>query len=170
MTNNYQDTLVNPNFCLGGLTAFHTVCRRAFATVRLFSDFSSRRRTFIRGKRNILDFTQLAKLMIESTQYSITPLDLNAKDDNGNTAFHHACITACKYSTENDSIDSTVKMFLEIWREFGINIKVQNNDGQTALDILRENDTDELKEVRTMCEEEYSKVDTAEPTLKRRKK
>ena len=72
----------------------------------------------------------------------------------------------CKYSTENDSTDSTVKMFLEIWREFGIDIKVQNNDGQTALDILRENDTDELKDVRTMCEEEYSKIDTAEPTLK----
>ena len=109
--------------------------------------------------------------MIESTQYSITPLDLNAKDDDGNTALHHACITACNYSPENDSTDSTVKMFLEIWREFGIDIKVQNNDGQTALDILCWNDNDEqLKEVRTMCEEEYSKIDTAEPRLKRRKK
>ena len=115
---------------------------------------------------NIPGYTELAKLMIESTQYSTSSLDLNAKDDDGNTALHHACITACKYSTENDCIDSTVKMFLEIWREFGIDIKVQNNDGQTALDILRENDTDELKDVRTMCEEEYSKIDTAEPTLK----
>ena len=106
--------------------------------------------------------------MIESTQYSISPLDLNAKDDDGNTAFHHACITACFHSTEtDDSTDSTVKMFLENWKEFGIDIKVQNNDGQTALDILCWNDNDEqLKEVRTMCEEEYSKIDTAEPTLK----
>ena len=113
---------------------------------------------------NIPGYTELAKLMIESTQYSTSSLDLNAKDDNGNTAFHHACITACRLST-----DSTVKMFLENWREFGIDIRVQNNDGQTALDILRENDTDELKDVRTMCEEEYSKIDTTEPTLKRRK-
>ena len=108
--------------------------------------------------------------MIESTQYSITPLDLNAKDDDGNTALHHACITACKYSTENDSIDSTVKMFLENWREFGIDIKVQNNHGQTALDILREKDIDELNEVRTLLEEEYSEMDASEPEFKRRKK
>ena len=116
-------------------------------------------------KSKILGFTELAKLMIESTQYSITPLDLNAKDDNGNTAFHHACITACRLST-----DSTVKMFLENWREFGIDIKVQNNHGQTALDILRGKDVDELNEVRILLEEEYSEMDASEPAFKRHKK
>ena len=114
---------------------------------------------------NIPGYTELAKLMIESTQYSTSSLDLNAKDDNGNTAFHHACITACRLST-----DSTVKMFLENWREFGIDIKVQNNHGQTALDILREKDIDELNEVRTLLGEEYSEMDASEPEFKRRKK
>ena len=109
---------------------------------------------------NIPGYTELAKLMIESTK-----LDLNARDDNGNTAFHHACITACRLST-----DSTVKMFLENWKEFGIDIRVQNNDGQTALDILREKDIDELNEVRRLLEEEYSEMDASEPAFKRRKK
>ena len=48
----------------------------------------------------------------------------------GDTPFHKAC-------DESRRID-TVKMLLENWNEFAIDIKAQNHEGKTALDLLND--------------------------------
>jgi len=48
-------------------------------------------------------------------------------------------------------------MILKNWKEFGIDIKAQDNDGETALDLINEDD-----EIKKMLEEEYSQIDVTE--------
>ena len=93
-------------------------------------------------------------------------IDLNAKDNRGNTALHWACSTG---KTE------TVQMILKNWKEFGIDIKAQDNAGRTALDLLNEEEggrwygnrgNPQIKkaydQIRPMLEKEYSQIDVTE--------
>ena len=66
---------------------------------------------------------------------------------------------------------ATVKMLLKYWNEFGIDIKAQNDEGETALDLLNDmlgrirwniRVIDKLKAVKKMFEEEYAKIDNSE--------
>ena len=63
-----------------------------------------------------------------------------------------------------------VKLILENWKEVGIDIKTQNIEGKTALDILRLEYQNEQNDIVTMLEEEYSNMDSSEPAFKRHKK
>ena len=95
--------------------------------------------------------TETAQLIIQSSkEFSI---DLNAKDDEGDTALHRACIIG---HTE------TVQIILENWKEFGIDIRAQDNDGKTALDRIDEEDGEEYDEIKKMLEKEYSQIDVTE--------
>ena len=89
-------------------------------------------------------------------------IDLNAKDENGETAFHFACIW--------DNIEGA-EFILQNWKEFGIDIKSQNNAGHNALDMLHLNNMDgRHKLLIPMLEEEYLKIDASEPPSKIPKK
>ena len=88
-------------------------------------------------------------------------IDLNARDDNGQTAFWKACALGKK---------RIIKLLLDNWKELDIDIKSKNNEGQTALDILNINGNEGFKDVKTMLEKEYSKIDAVEPPLKKQKK
>ena len=81
-------------------------------------------------------------------------IDLNARDEDGKTACWRAC-----YSGKI----RIIKLLLDNWKELDIDIKSKNNEGQTALDILNINGNEGFKEVKTMLEEEYSKIDDSEP-------
>ena len=50
-------------------------------------------------------------------------IDLDAKDNNGWTALQHAC---------NSGRTETVQMIMKNWKEFGIDIKAQNNVARIA--------------------------------------
>ena len=52
-------------------------------------------------------------------------------------------------------------MILKNWKEFGIDIKAQDNQGKTALDLINEED-EEYDEIKKMLEEEYSQIDVTE--------
>ena len=83
------------------------------------------------------------------------------KEISQKTGFYYACLV------ENTKI---VKLILENWKEVGIDIKTQNIEGNTALDILRLRHQNRQNEVITMLEEEYSKMDSSEPPSKKAKK
>ena len=53
-------------------------------------------------------------------------------------------------------------MILKNWKEFGIDIKVQNNDGKTALDLIKNRDGEEFNQIKKMLEKEYSQIDVTE--------
>ena len=134
-------------------------------------------------------------------------IDLNARDNDGWTAFHWACTNnnsetvklIIDIAKENDEIDlnagdnalgrtafhcactynrpENVQLILENLNEVGIDIKARDNEGKTALGILRLKMQMEFrcmeyswKEVIAMLEEEYSKLDSSEPAVKRLKK
>ena len=80
-------------------------------------------------------------------------IDLNAKDNNGRTAFHESC---CYGKTE------VVQMILKHWKEFGINIQAQDNEGKTALDHINEEEDEEFHQIKEMLETEYSQIDVTE--------
>ena len=88
-------------------------------------------------------------------------IDLNARDEDGKTAFWRAC-----YFRKI----RIIKLLIDNWKELDIDIKSKNNEGQTALDILNINGNEGFKEVKTMLEKEYSKIDAFEPPLKKQKK
>ena len=99
---------------------------------------------------------EMAKLILNFAKAN-GRIDLNAKDEVGNTAFQLACIQTVK---------ETAEFILQNWKEFGIDIKAQNNEGCTTLDMLMFSHD---KELITMLKEEYSKIDDYEPPLKMRK-
>ena len=79
-----------------------------------------------------------------------TSFDMDTKDDSGRTVWHEAC-----YHGQTE----TVQMILKNWKEFGIDIKAEDNDGKTALDLINEEDEDNVEEyddIRKMLEKEYS--------------
>ena len=91
-------------------------------------------------------------------------IDLNARDDNGQTAFWKACALGKK---------RIIKLLLDNWKELDIDIKSKNNEGQTALDVLTIHENEGFlnqNEVKAMLEEEYFKIDSSEPAFKRHKK
>merc|ERR1712049_91534 len=117
-------------------------------------------------------------------------IDLNAKDDDGSTAWHWACEYGQKEiaqllikSSKDFGIDlnaknnygntalhlacnsgrtETVQMILKNWKEFGIDIKAQDNIGETALDLIRYWQGQEWNQIRKMLEEEFSQIDVTE--------
>ena len=62
--------------------------------------------------------------------------------------------------------EETAKFILQNWKEFGIDIKAQDNAGCTTLDMLM---LSHDKELIKLLKEEYSKIDDDEPPLKMRK-
>ena len=59
-------------------------------------------------------------------------------------------------------------MILKNWKEFGIDIKAQNNQGKTALDLInhREGEGEENNQIKKMLKKEYSPIDVTEPPSK----
>ena len=53
-------------------------------------------------------------------------------------------------------------MILKNWKEFGIDIKVQDNHGKTAFDIIEDEDGEEYDQIKKMLEKEYSHIDVTE--------
>ena len=49
-----------------------------------------------------------------------------------------------------------VQMILKNWIEFGIDIKTQNNNGETALDLINHRDSERYNQIKKMLENEYS--------------
>merc|ERR1712062_78376 len=94
--------------------------------------------------------TGIAQLIIQNSE----GIDLNVKDNNGNTSLHLAC-RMCK--TE------TVQMILKNWKEFAIDIRAQNNQGKTALDLIdHDMERGMWDQVKQMLETEYSQIDVTE--------
>ena len=48
------------------------------------------------------------------------------------------------------------------WKEFGIDTKAQNNDGQTALDLVKYRDFGDYPQIKKMLENEYFQIDVTE--------
>jgi len=80
-------------------------------------------------------------------------MGLNAKEDSGWTALHFAC---------NLGGTETVQMILKNWKEFGIGIKAQDNDGETALDLNNHRKGEEWNQIKKMLEREYAQIDVTE--------
>ena len=53
-------------------------------------------------------------------------------------------------------------MILKNWKEFGIDIKAQNNQGKTALDLIKNRDGEKYNQIKKMLEKEYSQIDITE--------
>ena len=98
-------------------------------------------------------FKEMTKLILNFTKEN-GRIDLNARDENGETAFQVACIWGNK---------ETADLIIENWKEFDIDLKIRNIAGHTALDMLHENNMDGRPELKAMLEEEYSKIDASEP-------
>ena len=62
-----------------------------------------------------------------------------SKNEYGSTALHEAC-----YNGHTD----TVQMIQKHSKEFGIDIKVQNNDGETALDLINREEGEEYVQIK----------------------
>ena len=73
-------------------------------------------------------FTDIAKYLLESFESETLngPFDLNAADDNGNTALHHASLC------QNEDI---VDLILEAAERMEIDVELKNNDGKTGSDL-----------------------------------
>ena len=54
-------------------------------------------------------------------------------------------------------------MILKNWKEFGIDIKAQNDVGKTALDLINNKEGEEYDQIKKMLENEYSQIDVTEP-------
>ena len=54
-------------------------------------------------------------------------------------------------------------MILKNWKEFGIDIKAQKNDGRTALDLVSHQEGAKSKQIKEMLETEYSRIDITDP-------
>ena len=105
-----------------GLTGFHLACRSGHSNVvkvildcELFHDLQS---------NDLQERKYLSPSCIISS--SALRIDLNRKDNDGNTAFHYIC-------QKGDS--ELVKIFMEHLASLSINVKIKNNDGMTALDL-----------------------------------
>ena len=106
------------------------------------------------------DNVESVKLILDFAKYFAREnngIDLNARDEDGKTAFWRAC-----YSGKI----RIIKLLIDNWKELDIDIKSKNNEGQTALDVLTINGNEGFKEVKTMLEKEYSKIDAFEPPSK----
>ena len=58
-------------------------------------------------------------------------IDLNARDDQGNTVLHLACYSRVRHT-------KTVRLIMNNLKEFAIDMKdAQNNNGKTALDLIK---------------------------------
>ena len=142
--------------------------------VRLMLDFSKENHTIDLNARDNKYMTGLhlacergkvnsLKLILDFSKEN-GGIDLNARDENGQTAFWKACASGKK---------RIIKLLLDNWKELDIDIKSKNNEGQTALDVLNIHENEGFfnqNEVKTLLEEEYSKVDSSEPAFKRHKK
>ena len=53
-------------------------------------------------------------------------------------------------------------MILKNWKEFGIDIKAQDNDGKTALDFINHQWGEKANQIKKMLEKEYSQIDVTE--------
>ena len=134
-----------------GETAFHKACESSSTseTVKLLIDSSIKLGIDLNARKNhgatpfhfacVTDRTDTVKLLIDSsTKFGI---DLNAKDHFGDTPLHWA------YD------GSVLKILFENWNEFGIiDIKIRNNAGKTALELLQ--DHQDLEGFTMDCEKE----------------
>ena len=53
-------------------------------------------------------------------------------------------------------------MILKNWKEFGIDIKAQNNQGKTALDNISYREGGKWNQIKQMLETEYSQINVTE--------
>ena len=53
-------------------------------------------------------------------------------------------------------------MILKNWNEFGIDIKAQNDEGSTALDLINRRWGENSNQIKKMLEKEYSRIDITE--------
>ena len=128
-------------------------------TVKLILDFSRENFALMKGFYWACYYgnTEIAKLILDFSRENDT-IDLNARDRRGMAAFHQACRYGrtetveliLEYSQGNDAIDlnvrdnegmtgfdmacmngytETAKLILENWKEFGIDINVQDIGG-----------------------------------------
>ena len=84
---------------------------------------------------------------------------MNYRDVRGWTALHRAC--------QYGHIE-TVHLMMKNWKEFGIDIKAQDNEGKTPLDnarIQEDRYNENRKHIIEMLEIEYSKMDDPEHEL-----
>ena len=56
----------------------------------------------------------------------------------------------------------SVQMILKNWKEFGIDIKAQNDEGSTALDLINRRWGENSNQIKKMLEKEYSRIDVTE--------
>ena len=56
----------------------------------------------------------------------------------------------------------SVLMILKNWNEFGIDIKAQNDEGSTALDLINRRWGENSNQIKKMLEKEYSRIDVTE--------
>ena len=154
-----------------GRTGFHLACGTIYPeTVKLILDFSKENdaidlnaiddqgRTgfhLVCKNGSCYNSTEAVKLILDFSLES-NAIDLNARDRQGETGFH----LACDFS-ELLTRPESAKLILKNWKQYGIDIKTTNNDGSTALDILQKYCHPEM-DVKTMLEEEYSKIETSE--------
>merc|ERR1712029_207436 len=87
-----------------------------------------------------------------------TSFDLNTKDDIGWTALHLAC---------RNGQTETAQLIIQNSKEFGIDIKAQNNQCKTALDRIKNRDGEKYNQIKKMLEKEYSQIDVTESVQKR---
>merc|ERR1711860_260285 len=81
-----------------------------------------------------------------------TSYDMNTKDNNGWTAWHLACIYG-----QTETAQLITEKILKNWKEVGIDIKAQDNEGKTALDLCGP-----WNQIKKMLEKEYSQIDVTE--------
>jgi len=86
-----------------------------------------------------------------------TSYDMNTKDNNGWTAWHLACIYG-----QTETAQLITEKILKNWKEFGIDIKAQDNEGKTALDLINEEEGEIWNQIKEMLESEYSQIDVTE--------
>ncbi len=59
-------------------------------------------------------------------------------------------------------------MILKNWKEFGIDIKAQDDQGQTALYLINHRKGVKWNQFTKMLEKEYSQIDETEPKKRKR--
>jgi len=106
--------------------------------------------------------TEMVQLIIDSSKDG--RIDLNMRDDEGMSAFHVACMYAPLKIT---------KLLFENYKELGIDIKHEDSQEDTALDIIiirlyiekweLEDGVEEWKKFKYILKEEYAKIDALEP-------
>ena len=53
----------------------------------------------------------------------------------------------------------SVQMILKNWKEFGIDIKAQNEYGETALEFIYYRQSAKINQIESMLEKEYFQID-----------